>query len=266
MRRIDLAGEWTVRKAGTKKSLPAQVPGCVHADLLAAREIEDPVRRKNLADLGWVDDSEWVYEKLFGAEDFSAFDRVVLRFEGVSGCAAVSLNDTVLGRTANPFEAVDFDVKALIKPGKNKLAVAFAAAADRPKDGVRWRASAQGFGGHPVSPTVGLWRGVALLAFAGVRVQDVLIRQDFSAAGVVGLDVAVTSEWLAAPSHLEILVRVCYKGNILHEARDILSKAQTTLRLNIKNPQLWWPAGLGEQPLYEVTVDVLAGRTCLEHV
>ena len=107
---------------------------------------------------------------------------------------------------------------------------------------------------------------MSLLAFATIRVQDVMIRQDFSAAGVVGLDVAVSTEWLAPPSHLEILVRVCYKGNILHEARDILAKERTTLHLNIKNPQLWWPAGLGEQPLYEVTVDILSGRTCLEHV
>ena len=42
MRRIDLAGDWSVRKAGSKKSVPAQVPGCVHADLMAVQEIGDP--------------------------------------------------------------------------------------------------------------------------------------------------------------------------------------------------------------------------------
>ena len=267
MRRIDLAGDWTVRKAGTKKCLPALVPGCVHADLLSALEIENPFLRKNLEGVAWVAASEWVYEKLFVSEDLSAFDRLVLRFEGLGACAAVSLNDTVLGQTCNLFETLEFDVKALVKTGKNKLTVTFSPqSGGAGTESLRTQASVVGAAAQPVSPTAGIWRGVSLLAFTGVRVKDVLIRQDFAAGGGVGLDVAVVAERFDPAVHLEVLVRVCYKGNILHEARDILSSELTALHLNIKNPQLWWPAGLGDQPLYEVTVDVLAGRACLEHV
>ena len=267
MRRIDLAGDWTVRKAGTKKSFAASVPGCVHADLLSALEIENPLLRKNLEGVAWVADSEWVYEKLFVSEDLSACDRLVLRFEGLINSASISLNDTVLGQTTNLFESVEFDVKALVKTGKNKLTVTFASSSDAKGDGsVRAQASVAGAASQPVSPTVGIWRGVSLLAFTCVRVKDVLIRQDFAVSAIVGLDVAVIAERFDPAMHLEVLVRVCYKGNILHEAREILSVDLTALHLNIKNPQLWWPAGLGDQPLYEVTVDVLAGRTCLEHV
>ena len=267
MRRIDLAGEWTVRKAGAKKGIPAMVPGCVHADLLSALEIENPFFRKNLEGVAWVAASEWVYDKLFVLEDLSACDCLVLRFEGLIGLTTISLNDTVVGQTSSLFEAAEFDVKSLVKTGKNKLTVIFtpsSGAADGVK--VRAQASAAGAASQPVSPTVGIWRGVSLLAFTSVRVKDVLIRQDFAVSGGVGLDVAVAAKRFGPEMHLEVLVRVCYKGNILHEARDILSSELTALRLTIKNPQLWWPAGLGDQPLYEVTVDVLAGRTCLEHV
>ena len=267
MRRIDLAGDWTVHKAGTKKSIPAIVPGCVHADLLTALEIENPFLCKNLEGVAWVAASEWVYEKLFVLEDLSAFDRVVLRFEGLNTCAAISLNDAVLGRVSNMFETVEFDVKAWVKAGKNKLTVAFTPPSGTVcADGFRTQASVEGIAAQPVSPTVGIWRGVSMLAVTGVRVKDVLIRQNFSGSGGVGLDVAVTAERFDPVLHMEVLVRVCYKGNILHEARDILSSELTPLHLTVKNPQLWWPAGLGDQPLYEVTVDVLAGRTCLEHV
>ena len=267
MRRIDLASDWTVRKAGAKKSVPAIVPGCVHADLLSALEIENPFLGKNLEKIAWVTTSEWIYEKVFVAEDFSAFDSLMLRFEGLSAGAEIALNETVLGRTDNVFATSEFDVKALIKTGKNKLTVAFKPAADVMRDGqCRTQASVGGVAGYPVSPTAGIWRGVSLLASAGVRVKDVVIRQDFSGSGGVGLDVAVIAHRFAPETHLEVLVRVCYKGNILHEARDILSLERTDLSLTIKNPQLWWPAGLGDQPLYEVTVDILAGRTCLEHV
>jgi len=272
MRKIDLSGEWSMRKAGSKKNLPANVPGCVHADLLSAAEIENPFFRKNLESVAWVAESEWVYEKAFVSEDFSAFDRVVLRFEGVDTCATLCLNDTVLGHTSNLFETVEFEVKALLKPGKNKITVTFVPAESgmaRATFGAIRRtafSTADGAGLHPVSLTAGLWRGVSVLAFASMRVTGVVIRQDFSVAGVVGLEVAVATERYDPALHLEILVRVCYKGNILHEARDILSKDETTLRLAIKNPQLWWPAGMGDQPLYEVTVDILAGRACHEHV
>ncbi len=261
-----------MRKAGSKKNLPAQVPGCVHADLLASAEIDNPFFSKNLESVAWVSACEWVYEKTFVSEDFSAFDRVVLRFEGVDTCAILCLNGTVLGHMSNPFETVEFDVKALLKAGKNTVTVTFVPAEGKMSHAtfgaIRRTAfnTADEAGMHPASLTAGLWRGVSILAFASLRVKDVAIRQDFSAAGIVGLEVTVATERYDSVTHLEILVRVCYKGNILHEARDILSKDETVLRLAVRNPQLWWPAGLGEQPLYEVTVDILAGRACHEHV
>lgn len=267
MRKIDLIGEWTVRKSGTKKSLPALVPGCIHADLLSATEINNPLLLKNLETVAWVLADEWVYEKLFVAEDLTPFECLVLRFEGVSAGAVIALNDVVLGQVTNVFETAEFDVKTHVKTGKNKLTVTFPPEVEFSKDkNSRRQASVCGIAEQPSSPTVGLFRVVALMAFKAVRVKDVLFRQDFSGNGVVGLAVDVVSERFDPELHLEVLVRVCYKGNILHEARDILSAARTALHLTIKNPQLWWPAGLGDQPLYEVTVDVLAGRTCLEHV
>lgn len=266
MRRIDLAGEWGVRKVGSKKSVPASVPGCVHADLLSALEIENPFLRKNLDAVAWVGEVGWVYEKTFVAEDYSAFDQLVLRFDGLSAGGEVALNDVVLGQAANAFESVEFDVKSLVKTGKNKLTVSFPPFSCVLEQGVRIQSSTIGAGAQPRSPTVGIGRGVALLAFSGMRVRDVSISQNFGNAGSVAVDVAVNAARFDPASHVELLVRVCYKGNILHEARDIVKSDVTVLRLAIKNPQLWWPAGLGDQPLYEVTVDMLAGRTCLEHV
>jgi len=266
MRRIDLAGEWSVRKAGAKKSILAAVPGCVHADLLSALEIEDPFLRRNLTAAAWVAESEWIYEKNFVAEDFSSFDRLALRFDGLSAGAEVALNDVVLGRTTNAFEAAEFEVKSLVKVGKNRLTVSFPPFSSVLKEGFRIQSSSVGAGAQPYAPTVGIGRGVALLAFSGVRVRDVAIRQDFGNGGSVAVDVSVNAEQFDPAMHVEVLARVCYKGNILYEARDILRPEVTLLRLTIKNPQLWWPTGLGDQPLYEVTVDVLAGRSCLEHV
>jgi beta-galactosidase/beta-glucuronidase len=174
-----------------------------------------------------VCESAWVYEKVFMSEDFSDFDHVVVRFDGLDGCAAVSLNDTELGVSTSVFEWMEYDVKALFKPGKNKLTVSFAAAADesgrRVAQCVRRQASSSLGLWQPKSETVGLCRGVSVLAFSNVRVRQVVIHQDHSTAGVVGLNVEVDAARFHPELHLEVLVRVCYKGNILHEAREILN-------------------------------------------
>lgn len=263
MRRIDLTGDWSVRKEGSKKSLSALVPGCIHADLLTAQEIEDPIPGMALENMSRVCESAWVYEKVFVSEDFSDYDSVVLRFEGLDGRAVVSLNDTELGCSASAFEPLEYDVKTIIKPGKNKLTVVFAAATDQP---LRRQVSSSLGLWQPKSETVGICGDVSVMAFSNVRVHQVTILQDHSVTGEVGLTVAVEAERFRPEMHLEVLVRVCYKGNILHEARDILNVDRLSLNVPVKNPQLWWPVGMGDQPLYEVTVDVLTGRTCHEHI
>src|SRR6202000_3318282 len=37
----------------------------------------------------------------------------------------------------------------------------------------------------------------------------------------------------------------------------ILSKTKVNGELIIKHPKLWWPAGMGEQPLYKIHVELL---------
>ena len=257
MRRLDLTGEWTVRKGGTKKIYKAIVPGCIHADLLSIREIPDPFVGKNLQDVAWVAETEWTYENTFNADDLSAFASVRLCFEGLEGVATISLNEKKLGKTE--LRSVEFDVKSVIIPGKNKLTVAFAAPVKKSRDKTP-------LAGIPNLPTVGISGDISVQSFNGVRVRDVLIRQDFTDPVAVGFDVTVVSERFDSDRHMEVLARICYKGNTLNEARAILTDDRQKLRLTLKNAQYWWPAGMGEQPLYEILVDVYAERSCLEHV
>lgn len=261
MRRLDLTGEWTVRRESSKKIYKAIVPGCVHADLLTVHEIEDPFIGRNLQDIAWVAENAWTYENQFNCDDLSVYSHVVLCFEGIDGVATVSLNNVKLGKTEEGSHFVEFDVKKHVKNGKNILSVAFEPAVKKGKE------SGTPLKGEPSLPTLGIAGDVSILSFNGVRITDVTIQQDFSEIpSVVGLDVTVCTERFDAERHMEVLVRICYKGNTLHEARDILKKNCQTLRLNLKNAQYWWPAGMGEQPLYEVVIDVFAERSCLDHV
>src|SRR3954465_8301393 len=65
MLRSELRTDWTVRAGAGDRSgrvpkfYPAQVPGCVHTDLMAAGVIPDPYLDGNEAALRWMYDVGW---------------------------------------------------------------------------------------------------------------------------------------------------------------------------------------------------------------
>ena len=58
MKQFDLTGSWSLRRADQKQAIPATVPGCVHTDLLAAGEIEDPFHRDNEERVQWIGETD----------------------------------------------------------------------------------------------------------------------------------------------------------------------------------------------------------------
>jgi beta-mannosidase len=128
MKQLDLCGTWTFSKEGSKPTWRGNVPGCVHTDLLAAGEIEDPFYRDNEAGLQWITRENWVYERTFQMEDWSAFDRVLLRCEGLDTIATVTLNGAELGATDNQYRTWEFEGAAAgnsVPPLDTKVAMQF---------------------------------------------------------------------------------------------------------------------------------------------
>jgi len=284
MKQFDLSGSWTLRRVGQKKSIPATVPGCVHTDLLAAGEIEDPFHRDNEERVQWIGEADWIYERTFEVGDLSAAARVLLRCEGLDTLATVSVNDVELGHADNMYRVWEFDVRPALQPGRNRIAIRFDSAARhiaeknalrkltgwisrREPAGRAWlRKEPCNFGWDwgPVLVTAGIWRSIGLVAFDTARLADVEIVQEHVKPGVVDLDIAVTAEVLDSTAPLEALVRVGYKGGVVASSRVKLANGAARARLAIKNPQLWWPNGMGEQPLYEVSVELCRGRAAID--
>ena len=244
-----------------KRSYPAYVPGCIHGALFDAGVIEDPFCGTNLENTGEVFETGWRYEKVFVAEDLSAYRQVVLHFDGITAPAEITLNGHKAESISKCYQAIDVDIKELIKPGKNVLCVKFAAVKSFSPS------KKQSFPGHSSKiSSFGLWGDISLSAHSQVRISDVRIETHLKGASGVEVELFVETELYTTGRDLELMARVCYKGNILNEARVPFVKGQQNLKLKIRNPQLWWPASMGDQPLYEVTLDVLEGRTCLDHL
>ncbi len=279
MKTLTLNGAWQLFRAGEAEGIPAVVPGCVHTDLLAAGLIEDPFYRDNELKVLWIGETDWVYRRTFSVPaDLLAHQRVLLRCEGLDTLATVLLNGREIGRTENMFRTWEFDVRGLLRAGENEIEVRF----DSPMAYVRKRGQerslpAWGVGDHkldgggwirkepcnfgwdwgPMLATCGIWRDITLVAYDTARLAEVAVRQDHSAAPArVGLTVTAVAERTAegAGASLAAAVEVWCGDACVAAGEASLAGESAQLRLAVEQPRLWWPNGMGEQPLYEVRV------------
>jgi beta-mannosidase len=274
METVSLNGAWRVGQADKGSKIAARVPGCIHTDLLTAGKIPDPYYRDNEHKLQWIGEANWVYSRSFNVPaSLLQRERVLLRCEGLDTFATISVNGAEVARTNNMFRVWEFDVKALLKPGRNDIEVRFDSTIPyiSQKQGERylhgWNAPHEisgrawvrkepcnyGWDWGPVFITCGIWRNISLVAFDMARLCGLQVLQNHDTPGQVTLDVTPEIEALGdAPLHAH--VSVSFGDKVVAEATTPISQPAT---LTITNPQLWWPNNLGDQPLYDVTVELL---------
>jgi beta-mannosidase len=279
-----LNGAWELAQVGQTTTYPAQVPGCVHTDLLAAGAIDAPFYRDNELRLLWIGETDWVYRRVFDVSaDLLHQARVLLRCEGLDTLATLTLNGQRLGQTDNMYRTWEFDVKPHLRAGANTLEIRFDSAlryvhqreqaegvlpawgvGQHKLNGGGWiRKQPSNFGWDwgPMLLTCGIWRDIQLIAFSDARLTDVAILQDHSQLGRVRLTVQASVEQVAQADGLTAAVRVTYDDQTVASAQAAFSGGQAEAQLVIDQAQLWWPNGLGAQPLYTVTVELVANGT-----
>ncbi|MCX7006093.1 MAG: hypothetical protein NTY53_02400 [Kiritimatiellaeota bacterium] len=268
---VDLGGAWQVAEAGATNFIPARVPGCIHTDLMAANKLPDPFWRDNEATSQWVSDKAWVYHRtFFAAATLLAREHVLLRCEGLDTLATIKLNGAELGRTDNMFRTWEYDVKKLLKSGGNEIEIKFEPVLPfiRAQEKIRklptWaypgaayiRKEPCNFGWDwgPTLITCGIWKNISLVGYDTARLDGVLVLQDHKQPGQVGLEIQVTAEGDAPAAQVQV---VAPNGEILGPEKATLSKGKGSVKITVGKPQLWWPAGMGAQPLYTVKTMLL---------
>lgn len=264
---------WRVKKARSSNWIPATVPGDVVADLLAAKEIPDPFYRDNENELQWIGESDWTYQRTFKVSaDLLKKKRILLRCEGLDTLATLVINGQTIATTDNMYRSWEFDVREVLNVGTNTLSVTFASAqkyidqkgeelflnAGNGDNVAHIRKEPCNFGwdwGIRLV-TCGIWRNIQLVAFDLARLSDIRIVQDHAKKGQVGLRVETTAE-KTGRQKLSARVTVSLDGKTVASEEGAFSGKSTVLETVVKNPQLWWPNNLGDQPLYTVTVKLL---------
>jgi len=278
VKQISLNGTWELRRADDATSIPAQVPGCVHLDLLRAGNIPDPFYRDNELRLLWIGETDWVYTRLFTVSpDFMAHEHVLLVCHGLDTLATITVNGVEVGRTDNMFRRWEFDVKAHLRIGENTLTIRFNAPmpflrAQEAEKGVlpAWTGDIRlnsggwlrkepcnfGWDWGPKAVTSGIWRDIDLIAF-DTRLADIRIQQDHRPEGTVNLSIQVTVEGSDA---VALRIEVTQAGKAVAAQQQPLSGDRQEMQIEIDHPRLWWVNGMGEQPLYDVLVQVIGAN------
>jgi beta-mannosidase len=274
-----LSGTWQLRPVGTHEWESAQVPGCVHTDLIAAGRIPDPFAGENEKQVSWVADQDWEYRREFEAgPELLAQEHVDLVCDGLDTLAELSLNGRQLARTDNMFRQYRWSVKPLLLPGYNTLTVIFRS----PTQYIAARQKARaipslmnpgmmhlrkvpshfGWDWGPRLPTSGVWRDIRVEGSSTARLDDVTVRQEHDAGSVTLSVVAALQCWGEGDLVLEATL-TAPDGTTLSSGTPVLD-GRAEARLLVAQPQLWWPNGLGQQPLYYLEVDLLRGEQRLD--
>ena len=99
------------------KTIPAQVPGNVELDLLAAGLIADPMIGANVNKLRAWEGHQWCYSRRFTAPKLSEGQRAELWFGGIDCLADIWVNGKHAGSSADMLIERRFDVTDLIEQG-----------------------------------------------------------------------------------------------------------------------------------------------------
>lgn len=281
----------TVRMLPEGEEIPSSIPGSVYDSFLKAGKMEDPYWKDNEYKAFDLMRNDFMFSCRFDAADGLLLkDQVFLRFDGVDTVAKAKLNGKLLGKMENMHRIYEYPVKELLKERDNLLTVEITSPVEwcldaydtDPIEGTehaipgfpRLRKSHCMFGWDwgPRIPDAGIWRPVTLTGVDRARITDLHILQHHQ-GGKVSLEIKIQAEEEKEYSEGIRTLRCRVTGpegecvgvgeaKTEYSRQEEVWKARVTIP--VEDPKLWWPNGLGDQPLYMVEAQLFEGEELLD--
>jgi len=279
----ELTTNWQFKNLVESNWLPAEVPGVVHTDLLAAGIIEDPFYRDNEETLEWIENETWVYQTSFDLnEGLLNTQNLQLVFDGLDTYAEVKLNGQHLLNTDNMFRRWTANIKPFAKAKNNLLEIIFTPAVieDSIKDAKmnyrlpdvraysRKAPYQYGWDWGPRFVTCGIWRPVKIEGWNEIKIDNYQIVQKEVSEEKAEIDFVINLE--TNPDRIQNPVRVELEiksqGNSIVTLQIELNPDRDKIQipLSIDTPKLWWCNGLGDPDLYDFDLKLFSGNTILD--
>jgi beta-mannosidase len=269
-----LNGQWKMREVNENHFLEAMIPGSVMSALLVNDRIEDPFWRTNEYEARELFRKDYEFQREFTVpKELYEKDRVELICYGLDTLAEIYINDILLAKTNNMHRTWRLDCKSLITDGENQIKIIFrapityiesyvpaenkvidyaAAGAMKGNQYLRKAHCMFGWDWGAQIPDTGIWRDIELIGYSDGRIEDVCITQHHHKCAVE-LEINTELEILKdGDYHLEYTL-ISPEGKTATFTKKA-EKGCNQYTTSVEQPELWWPNGYGEQPLYHLTI------------
>ncbi|HTO29277.1 MAG TPA: glycoside hydrolase family 2 protein, partial [Devosia sp.] len=281
---LELSGTFALSSPTADIAAPITLPGDVHTALLAANRIPDPYYGENEKTVMWVNETPWSVERSFSASAADIDGYLTLTLAEVDCIATILLNGEVIAKTQNSFIRNDMDVTGKVREGDNTLRIEFAVAPDVAKERadahpfpipftknyqtnglkgihmnfIRKAACHAGWDWGICLMPIGVYGTMSLRKSRLARQESVQVDQ---AHGNSSVELSIKTRVFAF-AHGEVELEHSIDGQMITD-KVVVQKGENafTHNITIHNPKLWWPAGQGEQPLYELITNLEGEKT-----
>ncbi len=281
---INLLGQWNLTSPQRPEiETTCTLPGDIHTALLHAECIPDPYFACNEQDVQWVSECEWHLSRTFSVtpQQLDCLElQLTLTF--VDTLATVLVNGEKVLTCSNMFRPFRTNILPFVQLGENRIDIqlhrndveAKRRAARLPFP-VPW---AVGNNQIPHMNTLrktqchagwdwgicllvsGVYGEISLQALQTTRLDRVRTQQEWNEDGSCTLCITTHYDVLepGAAVNLSILFDGnCYEFPLTSKNTGI---SEYTHRIKVSTPKLWWPAGYGDQPLYDLEVHLNGQR------
>ncbi len=289
---MDLSGIWELHEATHDFDLECMIPGDLVSPLVDEGLIPDPYIGDNELSLQWIGRAAFSMRKrVMISHGMCSHDHVDLYLTGVDTCTEIFINRELVGKTRNQFREYRFAIDDMIKEGENLIEIKFLsseAEAEKEAERLPYKISHaifpvqsmhrnllrkvqchSGWDWGPCLMVSGLYGKIAIEVWDHVRLGSVLTDTLQEADGWdVSLRVKISlGEENTIPAKMlrivqddlgidEIvpLAEVSRLRDVSYH--DDIGYIEVKRSYKVSDPDLWWPAGYGDQPLYTFQVSL----------
>jgi beta-mannosidase len=288
---FSLDGKWEVTGYNPDRSktikLDGITPGQVHTDLEREGLIPNPFWRDNAEQCQWPEHWEWRYKKVFDLPNGFMQDWVMLQFDGLDTYADIYLNGKKIGTptqlaSQDMFLPFEFNVtKNWLKAKGNVIEVRFypiakyadfkskqkplvGAFEDPYRPYVRRNQSTFGWDWVNRFITAGIWRSSRIISYKNARVDNLFIYTKTLKNNKADLHVEIESTINESAAKTAKVKLTSPKGKIVWQ-KEVEANDELKFDFTLDNPQLWWPNGVGEHPIYKLSAELFDANGTLLH-
>lgn len=248
--------------------------GSVQEALIRSGELPDPFYGMNEEKFAWIEDYEWKLKSIFFVDSAEIGKPVELHFEGIDTYARLFINDVFVDSFENAFIPYYLRVDSLLKSGMNEIVLDMTPPVMYHKN--QWETERY----HLPAPN-----DVNKIAIAPyTRKPQYQFGWDWSLRmNTIGLIGEATINIVSAPKIWNNTVRVLHADTLEASLEFMIELTDRTIReinweselfgselvkvdedgkfyrrVTIEKPELWWPRGMGEQPIYTDTWKIVS--------